>query len=111
MIPLATTTVTIARSVNDGTLDLDDTPAPPSTIATSVRACVVSPTSRTSLSRGQRVVTSAGFRCDPTDIQLGDLLTDNTTGTNYEVLWSLTRYELGLGYTYGDLLIVQGVPA
>lgn len=112
VLPLATTTVTITRAANDGTTDLVDAPAAlPVIVASGVRACVVSPTSRTSLSRGERVVTSAGFRCDPTDIQTDDILTDAANGQTYRVLWALTRYELGLGYTYGDLLIVQGAPA
>lgn len=109
-LPLATTTVTVTRSANDGTVDLVDEQSAPTPVGI-FRACIVSPTSRTSLSKGQRVVTSAGFRTDPAPIQLGDILTDTTTGIAYEVLWALTRYELGMGYTYGDLLIVAGAPA
>lgn len=109
-IPLATTTITVTRSANDGTTDLYDAPAAATTVASGVRAVITGPSSRTSLVRGQRVVVSAGFRADPCDIQTGDVLTDATSGAVYEVLWALSRYELGLGYTYGDLITVNGAP-
>lgn len=109
-LPLATTMVDIVRSSNDGTTDLFDAPDPPVYVDRRVRAVITHPSSRTSQSKGQRLVTTAGFRCDRCDAQTGDLMTDLTSGITYEVLSALTRYELGISYTYGDLQIVEGAP-
>lgn len=109
-LPLATTTIDVTRPANDGSVDLVDNnpPSTPSTVASSIPAVISSPTSRTSLVSGERVVVSASFRSDPCDVQTGDTLTDNTSGQSYLVLWALSRYELGLTYSYGDLQIVKG---
>lgn len=108
MLPLSTTTFTISRSANDGTVDLYDAQPAPSTVASGVRGVMVAPTARADVLRGERVVATAGFRADPTDVQEGDTLVDDTTGIAYTVVWAANRYELGLRYSYGNLINVRG---
>lgn len=110
-LPMATTTISTTRSANNGSTDLYDTPATPAAVLSGVRAVITGPSSRTSFSAGQRVVTTAAFRADPCDVKTGDVMTDDTSGTVYQVLWALDRYELGLAYTYGALQIVKGATA
>lgn len=107
-IPLATTTVTVTRVPPDATRDGYDAPPAPVTVASGIRATISGPKSRVNLAGGQRVVSDASFHTDPADIQPGDTLTDATSGRAYSVLWAQQRYELGLGYCYGDLRIVSG---
>lgn len=110
-LPLATTTISTTRVPNDGTTDLYDEGAAPVAVLAGVRAVVTGPSSRTTFAAGERVVTTASFRADPCDVQTGDLMTDDTSGAVYQVLWALDRYEMGLAFTYGNLQIVEGATA
>lgn len=108
MIPLATTSITISRIPADPTRDGYDTPPPPATIATGVRAHLSGPGKSTDLSSGQRIATTWRLDADPCDLQAGDLITDANSGTTYRAMSADRRYGLGLDHTVATLERIDG---
>lgn len=109
-IPLNTTTITVRRSVFTGDEDPYDTPPEPTDIATGIRA-VISATSGNDLIAGRSTqeTVSFGVRCDPTDLEAGDQVVDDTSGEVFEVMWAHTTVGLELDHTTGELRRVTGV--
>jgi hypothetical protein len=114
-LPLATTTLTVTRAVNnadpDSLIDLDsETDYSPDditmdVIATGVRAQINAGQGTRHFAEGgehERVLYS--FRADPFDgdtIYGDDIITD-ALGNNYVVLWTRTRGALGISFIEGQ---------
>lgn len=113
-IPLATTHVTVTRSLLDGDTDQydpDEYPDPDTAvIATGVRAVISPPTASTNLVAGQRVSFGAKLICDPTDLQASDTVTEDN-GTVWTVLWARPIKAVGLDHTEAGLRMVTGFGA
>lgn len=111
-IPLALLTLTIQRVTpvagDDDQIDGYDSQPAPTTIASGIRAVIGQPSANVVLSGGDRVVYSASFSADPTDIQPGDTIIDST-GIVWSALWSRSVFGLGLSHTSGELRLVTGV--
>lgn len=106
MIPLATTTITIARP--DPTADGYAATNTVMTLAAGVRAAITGPSGTTILTGGTRTEYTWVLNADPCDIQVADTVTDDTTGTAYTVDWVAARTGLGLDHVNGRLRAVQG---
>lgn len=111
MIPLSTTTITVsARSA----ADLDDEPYQASTPgaltpkASKVRAVIDRPGGREQLAGGEQNISDFLLSCDPTPIDRLDVITDDTTGIDYRVVWVLAfagmdaHVEAGLRLVEGE---------
>lgn len=101
-IPLATTTITVLRSDQDGTRDAFDT-LTFAEIATAVRAVIGSESgSETNTSSSSQDVT---FRldCDVCDLRHDDRVSDEQTGDIFEVEWVWLRGGLGLDHLEASL--------
>lgn len=110
MITVVTTTISVLRYPIDPTADPTDPRLEPSVIASGVRAHI-------STSRGSEEVGSGAtqeivtFRlsCDPTDLTNDDVVRDEQSGEEYEVLWARHREGLGLSHTQAAMRQVSGV--
>ena len=122
MIPLASTTITTSRP--DPTEDPADSSAEPTVVATGVRAHFSVPRGRTTIAPGEQSVVDMVMGCDPCDLKHTDLVTDDTTGVVYTVVWVVERSGLGLdhlevgvnvvsfaGSTPNDMIALGGVVA
>ena len=109
MIPLATTTVAVRRSDQDGTKDLTDTLVW-TDVRTGVRAVIGSPSGSEVRVRGSQSIVTHRLDCDPIDLDHADRIVDEQTGDVYEVLFATRRSGLGLDHTVAALQIVQDVP-
>lgn len=109
MIPLATTTVTVAREESGLDVDPYDAAQPaPTTITTGVRAVVGAPSANVALSGGDRVVYTSTLRADPCDLQADDTVTDATTGLVWVVLWARRVTAVGQDMMTAQLRLVTG---
>lgn len=108
-LPLATTTVTVSRSVlPDPDTDPTDADYPtPSVVQTGLRATIGTPSASASDQGGTRVVYTAQMTTDPADIRPRDLITD-ADGTQWSVLWARNSGALGLQITQARLQLVTG---
>ena len=102
MIPLATTTVTVSRSSQDGTKDLRST-ITWSTYAAGVRAHIGEPAGVETVAGGSREDVAFRLDCDPCAIRHDDRVTDDSTGEVYTVEWVKQREGLGLDHTVAQL--------
>jgi hypothetical protein len=121
MIATATTKITIKRLDNIDVSDTDPwersseaTPLdPPFIIATGVRAALdIEPFIRSAGSEapGDTETVSILMSCDPTDMNFRDLVLDETTGVEYEVIWVFQQPgHAGLGLTQAKLRTVTGL--
>lgn len=110
-IPLATTTITVTRSLLDATADpYDAVTATPTDVAENVRAVIGSPSGFDS-QRGQSHQEDVTHRLnsDPVALQPGDMIVDDVTGDEYTVVWARTRVALGVDHTVADLRQVTGL--
>lgn len=108
-IPLATTTISVARVAADPTRDGYDAPPAASTVASGVRAHIGRPAGNVNLAGGVRESVGFTLDCDPIVLTTGDTITDDRTGEQYTVLWARTRIGLGLDHTQAALQQVTGV--
>lgn len=79
-IPLHTTKIDIRRSPDSADPNIDPTDAPASPyvlVVSGIRAVISTPSAQTTTSGGTRVVFNASMRCDPTDLQVNDEVTDS----------------------------------
>jgi len=110
-IPLATTHLSVMRTVLTANEDAyDANQAAPTLIVSGVRAVIASTTPKMStvLIGGERGVYTVTFESDVADIQLGDEVTDDN-GQQYEVLDVSRQTGLGFDYLLGELRKVTGV--
>lgn len=104
MIPVATTTITVLRSDQDGTKDLRNPPTFSTTLAAGVRAVIGSPGGDEDTTSGQREEVNFRLDCDPVaSMRHDDRVVDEHTSETYEVIWVKQRYGLGLDHTVADL--------
>jgi len=104
-IPLATTTVTVRRSDQDGTIDdLDGLTF--TDYRTGVRAVIAYPGGAEIVGDGTSSVVGVRLVCDPVDLTHTDRVVDETTGLEYEVQWLAQRVGLGLDHVTAGLQLV-----
>lgn len=108
MIPLATTTVSVWRLAADPTRDGFDTPPPRQQVAAGLRATIGSPSVRTDLSSGDKVVVDWKFDSDPFDPADDDQIVDETTGQVFTSLGVVRRGGFGLDHCEGRLRQISG---
>lgn len=106
MIPLATTTVTVRRSDQDGTKDAYDA-VTWSDYRTGIRAVIGSVSGTETNTGGQSTTMSARLDCDPIDLRHDDLVVDERTGLTWSVTFTAQRQGFGLDHTVADLVLVQ----
>lgn len=110
-IPLALTTLTIQRVTpvpgDDSVVDGYDTEPAATTVASGIRAVIGQPSASVVLAGGDRIVYTASFACDPTDLRPGDWVIDST-GTTYRCQYAVLNLGLGLSHTEGELRLVTG---
>jgi hypothetical protein len=104
-LPIHTTLISVLRSDQDGTKDSTDT-LTWSTIASGVRAHIGSPGGSETVTAGSSSTVTTRLSCDPTDLQHGDRVYDESLGLTYEVSWTAQRRGYGLEHTAADLVIV-----
>lgn len=109
-IPLATQRITVTR-VEDG-VDIDPYAPPsahpaPTTIATNVRSVISTPSGGTKLVGGERVVNNTQLRCDPIDLQPGDVV-DDGQGNVWTVLNVSQMNALGQKFTIASMRTTTG---
>lgn len=102
MIPIATTTVTVLRSDQDGTKDQFDG-VTRSTLVTGVRAVIGSPSGTNDMQGGDSESVTERFQCDPTDIRHDDLILDEISGLTWNITWVRRRMGFGLDHMVGEL--------
>lgn len=115
MIPLATTSITAQRwalavstDPDNPTDPYDATAETETTPAKCVRATISQPSASVALSGGTETVFSATLACDPCDLQQDDLITDNSDGTIWRVLWTRDYGTFGLGHMTAQLRMISG---
>lgn len=101
-IPLNTTTITVRRSNQDGTLDAIDG-VTYTTLKSGIRAVISSPSGAETNAGGSSEDTTASLACDVTDIRHTDRILDETTGETWEVSWARLRAGLGLDHMTAGL--------
>jgi len=110
-IPVATTTIAVARTTDTASLadpyDLDPSTTSTAIVASGVRAVISPPTATVGLVGGAREEYDAKLTCDPCDIQAGDTVTDSA-GNAWTVLWALPFDAFGLDHVQGGLRMVSG---
>lgn len=103
---IATTTVTIERP--DGTGDPYEA-ASVATVASGVRAHISAPSGSDQNVGGDKVVIDAvAYLPRGTSLVRSDLITDDTSGNTYEVVWQFARQGLGLDHVQLGLRFVEG---
>lgn len=105
MLPLATTTITVLRSNQDGTRDAVDG-VTFSTLVSGVRAVIGSDSGRETNVGGSSESVDARLDCDPCDLRHGDRITDETTGETWGVSWVRRRIGYGLDHMAAGLLAI-----
>lgn len=101
-IPIATTTISVERSDQDGTKDAYDGVSY-STVFSGIRAVIGSPSGAETNAAGSSEDVGARLNCDPIDLRHGDRVVDDQTGERWEVTWTRRRLGLGLDHTVADL--------
>lgn len=104
-IPLATTTISVLRSDQDGSKDSTDT-LTFAAIAMGVRAVIGNPRGTETNTGGSSEAVTARLDCDPTDLAHGDRVTDETLAQTWEVTWVRRRIGFGLDHIVAELLAV-----
>lgn len=103
-LPIATTTITVARP-SDG----DPTDAPTFTpLASRHPAVIAAPSGSGNPAGGVQEVVDAQLRCDVLALAPADVVTDEVTGDTYAVVWARQRVGLGLDHTTAGLRKVTG---
>jgi len=112
MIPIATTTISVLRdtAVDDTTDPYDAADSgQPETVASGVRAVISSPTGRERNIGGTQSQVEFSLSCDPIDLQHTDIVHDDATNLDYQVVWVTRRSGLGLEHTRAGLKMVEGI--
>lgn len=104
-LPVATTTIAVERSTQDGTLDAIDG-VTFSQLASGIRAVIGSPSGAETVTGSSSSTVTARLNCDPTDLKHGDRVYDEQTAITYEVSWTARRLGLGVDHVVADLLVV-----
>lgn len=107
MIPISDTTITIRRSQTEDAYDFRE----PYVVATGVRAVINAPiaAARMPAAENPQGLLSRSTRtlvCDPTDLQVGDTVTDDTSGLSYEVVLASPAHNI-IPHTVGELSEVK----
>ena len=120
-IALATTKITVKRSDQIDVSDSDPWERsseaaaldPPLILATGVRAALnVTPFFRSAREEapGETETVEALLTCDPTDISFHDLVEDETTGQEWDVVWVFHQAGIaGMGHVQAKLRAVTGL--
>lgn len=104
-IPLATTTITVKRASTTGdAFDRSD----PTTIRTGLRAVIGGQTGQEAVRDGSSEQVTVRLVCDPYDLHHDDVIVDETTQEQWEVVWCARRQGLGVDHTAADLLKITG---
>jgi hypothetical protein len=101
-IPVASTTIAVARSDQDGTKD-DYDGVSFASVASRVRAVIGSPSGAETVMGGSSEDVSAQLTCDPVSLRHDDRVTDETTGDQWQVVWVRRRIGLGLDHVSAGL--------
>lgn len=105
MIPLATTTIRIDRVHPDPDRDYwDDNEPSPTAFAEGIRAHIGSPGGTENRGNGSQEIESHRLNCDPVALNHNDIVIDENTDEEYQVLWVDQREGLGLNHTVAGLL-------
>lgn len=105
-IPISTTTVSVLRSDQDGTVDDYDTPTW-TAVQSGVRAVIGSHSGTETNAGGSSSTTTARLDADPIgDLAHDDRIYDESTGLTWHVIWVAQRSGLGLDHTVADLILV-----
>jgi hypothetical protein len=106
-IPVATTTISVLRSDQDGTKDAIDLASSTwSPVFSGIRAVIGSPAGGETNAGGSSEQVAARLNCDPITLRHTDRVLDDPTGVLYEVTWTARRFGLGLDHTVADLILV-----
>lgn len=105
-LPFATTTITVLRSDQDGTID-DYTGVTYSPLVTGVRAVVGAPGGVETNRGGSSEDVTWRLNCDVTDLRHDDRVLDETTDETFEVVWVRRRVGLGLDHMVADLRTIS----
>jgi hypothetical protein len=110
-IPFATTTISVLRVPADPDRDPYDLQPDPATVAAGIRAHISTQAGEETVAGGSQQVTNHRLSCDPFDSGLHhkDQVVDDTSGETYEVVWSVSRYGVGMDHFQARLNQVSGV--
>lgn len=103
-IPIATTTVTVARPSGGDALDR----GAPSTVASGIRAVIGSIRGAETVTAGASEEVTATLTCDPCDLHHDDFVTDDVLGDRWAVTYVRKRIGLGLDHMTAGLVAVTG---
>ena len=104
-LPLTTTTITVQRpSAGVDPYEVDSY----QTVVTSHPAVISAPSGSGLTIGGDQQTISAELLADPVDLRRYDIVTDETTGRVYDVVWVNDRYELGLAHTKAGMTSTEG---
>ena len=108
MIPLSSTTITVLRAKAADVYDEPYGGALPAAdwdeVATGVRAVIDRATGRDQVAGGEQSTVDLSLVCDRCDIDYRDMVRDDTSGSEYRVVWVL---DYGV-HIEGGLRIVEG---
>ena len=105
-IPLATTTITVSRVAADPERDPADEQPAATPVASGIRAHLSGLTGAENFPTQE--VISRKLICDPTDLEHGDTVHDDTTGLDYQVVYAEQRVGLQMDHTEAGLKKVTG---
>lgn len=109
-IPIASTTITIYRPDQDGTVDDydrdDDIVNRNRMIASGVRAMIGSPSGQETNDGGTSEIVTARLTCDVTSLRHDDEVVDDVTGVEYVVTWAKRRTGLGVDHMQAEVAVV-----
>lgn len=108
MIPISTTTVSVWRVPADDTRDGFDTPPARQRVAAGLRAHIGSPSQRSDIATGDKVVVDWRLDCDLFDFADDDQIVDETTGQAFLLLSVVKRSGFGLGHCEGRVRQISG---
>lgn len=107
-LPTATTTISVLRQTQPGTLDAIDLASVVwSTVSAGVRAVLGSPSGSETVTAGSSETVTARLACDPVSVRHGDRIYDEQTATTWDVTWTARRYGLGLDHVVAELVVVH----
>jgi hypothetical protein len=112
MITVAATLITVKRFIADPNQDPYEPQAPTAetVVAKDIRATISSPSGREVVAGGSQEVVQFAMSCDPVDLKHTDRVLDQTTGEQYDVVWSRQRPSpTGLDHTRASLKAVTGL--
>lgn len=104
-LPLATTSISVVRSNQDGTKDVRTT-LTWSVLKAGIRAHISTPSGTETVDGGSRADVVYRLDADPCDLTHADRVLDEDTSITYEVVWAAKRRGLGLDHTVADLRVV-----